>query len=504
MTDVQTVLYALLALAAAVYVHRWRTVPLSAIPTVGGPSAPILSFWTASKFMLDPRALVMEGYRKFHGSVFKIALPDMWLVVLTGSKLVDELRKYGDDMMSFTGGVEALIQMRFTLGKTALDQQFHVEIIRDRLMRTLVTVMPEVVDELTVAIAEYLPADDKEWVTVKPMEFIQRMVARTSNRAFVGLPRCTVGRNKEFLELAIAFTFNIFKDKLIINALPFEFMKTFYGKHFSQAKKSVREASPYLQPLIDERRALLAEHGDEWPGKANDMLQWTLEQAIQRNDSDEDVVSRVLLTNFASIHSTSTSLTMALYDLAAAPEYIQPLRDEIEPIIAAQGWKKAAIHKMYKVDSFLKESQRVNGIGLFCMTRMAMKDVTFSDGTVIPKDTVVVAGMYPMHQDEEFYPNAATFDPFRFSRMRELDGEGTMHQFVHTSVEYSAWSHGKHSCPGRFFAANELKAMLAYIVVHYDLKIAGDGGRPENQFLGASIFPNPNGEIMFRKRQTSV
>ena len=42
---------------------------------------------------------------------------------------------------------------------------------------------------------------------------------------------------------------------------------------------------------------------------------------------------------------------------------MQPLRDEIEPIIATEGWTKAGLSKMWKVDSFLRESQRVNGIG---------------------------------------------------------------------------------------------------------------------------------------------
>ena len=58
--------------------------------------------------------------------------------------------------------------------------------------------------------------------------------------------------------------------------------------------------------------------------------------------------------------------------------------------------------------------------------------------------------------------------------------------------------------PGRFFAANELKAMLAYIVVNYDLKIGGDGHRPENVYFGANVIPSPSGEVMFRKRQVSA
>ena len=57
--------------------------------------------------------------------------------------------------------------------------------------------------------------------------------------------------------------------------------------------------------------------------------------------------------------------------------------------------------------------------------------------------------------------------------------------------------------PGRFFAANELKAMLAYIVVNYDLKIAEDGERPPNMYIGANVVPSPKGEILFRKRKVT-
>ena len=45
-----------------------------------------------------------------------------------------------------------------------------------------------------------------------------------------------------------------------------------------------------------------------------------------------------------------------------------PLRAEIEPIVAADGWTKAAMGKMWKLDSLLKESQRVHGIGLSAST----------------------------------------------------------------------------------------------------------------------------------------
>jgi Cytochrome P450 len=52
-----------------------------------------------------------------------------------------------------------------------------------------------------------------------------------------------------------------------------------------------------------------------------------------------------------------------LYRLLENPEYIEPLREEVDAVIAEEGWTKAGIDKMHKIDSFLRETQRLGGIG---------------------------------------------------------------------------------------------------------------------------------------------
>ena len=75
---------------------------------------------------------------------------------------------------------------------------------------------------------------------------------------------------------------------------------------------------------------------------------------------------------------------------------------------------------MHNIDSFMKETQRMNGLGLgeytcsaYCcaaqlisfllvnMVRKAKKDITFADGTVIPKGVLVGIASQPMHLDNE-------------------------------------------------------------------------------------------------------
>ncbi|KAG8219243.1 cytochrome P450 [Butyriboletus roseoflavus] len=194
------------------------------------------------------------------------------------------------------------------------------------------------------------------------------------------------------------------------------------------------------------------------------------------------------------------AFTNTLYYLAANPQYVQPLRKEVEAIVEKEGWSKMSLGKMCKVDSFLKECIRIEGVDMLGLTRKATKDFTFSDGTFIPKGTRINAGLRALHHDDALYENPEVFDPFRFADMTKVDGEGMKHQFVATSPQYLSFGHGRHACPGRFFAAIELKTMLAYIVTTYDIKLEKKATRPRNLHIGSVIAVNSTANVMFRTR----
>ena len=56
------------------------------------------------------------------------------------------------------------------------------------------------------------------------------------------------------------------------------------------------------------------------------------------------------------------TLLHALYYLAAHPEYAQAMRDEINEVVDENGWTYTAVRRITKLDSFIKESQRLNAL----------------------------------------------------------------------------------------------------------------------------------------------
>ena len=68
------------------------------------------------------------------------------------------------------------------------------------------------------------------------------------------------------------------------------------------------------------------------------------------------------------------------------------------------------------------------------------------------------------------------------------------------STPFISLAHRWPYSPGRFFASYELKSIIAFILMNYDMKIR-DGKRPADLFVAETVIPDPNGQVMFRKRQ---
>ncbi|KAL2286223.1 hypothetical protein FJTKL_07028 [Diaporthe vaccinii] len=52
------------------------------------------------------------------------------------------------------------------------------------------------------------------------------------------------------------------------------------------------------------------------------------------------------------------------------------------------------------------------------------------------------------------------------------------------------FGHGAHACPGRFFAANEVKIALAHLLMKYDWRLP-EGHDPQDINVGSGVVVNP-------------
>lgn len=107
--------------------------------------------------------------------------------------------------------------------------------------------------------------------------------------------------------------------------------------------------------------------------------------------------------------------------------------------------------------------------------------VTTPSGVHIPRGHTVATYILPQLFDPALYPEPENFRPFRFSNQKGP-------AWASTSPTYLAWGHGRHACPGRFFASTSIKLHLAYLILHYEFEMRPDG-RPRNRWLGLAQMP---------------
>lgn len=134
--------------------------------------------------------------------------------------------------------------------------------------------------------------------------------------------------------------------------------------------------------------------------------------------------------------------------------------------------------------------------------RVVTEDYKLSDGFVIPANTTIGVPTQAISMDPKLYPNPTKFDAFRFEKLRnEKSGQEGKAQYVASNPESMAFGYGRHACPGRFFAANEIKAIMAYLLQNYDMKFKDGEGRPESLLFETQFLPNPTGVVLFKRRK---
>jgi ent-kaurene oxidase len=134
--------------------------------------------------------------------------------------------------------------------------------------------------------------------------------------------------------------------------------------------------------------------------------------------------------------------------------------------------------------------------------RYVHKPITLSNGVVLQPGTQLLMPAGLISLDSDIWESAEEFRGFRFHELRQARKDDAFkYQFATTGPRTMHFGHGKQSCPGRFFASHEIKAILAHVLTEYDIKLVDETkGRPKNREFGAQIAPDETAKVAFRKR----
>ncbi|KAF2010704.1 cytochrome P450 [Aaosphaeria arxii CBS 175.79] len=411
---------------------------------------------------------------------------------LSFSKAIRQLRSPKD----FNGHLAGFEPFRFL----DHDQQIVQRVIRKQLTKYLNTVTEPISLEATFAV-RLIFGDDHDWKATCIKESMLDLIARISSRVFLGEELC---RNEEWINITKAYTVNAFTASLKMSLIPKFLVRVYswFSADCKSVRKNLEDSQRIIEPVIKKRQALKAraqKEGTPIP-TFNDALDWA-ELESEGVNYDRGVLQ--LLLSFAAIHTTTDLLTQTLLRLANEPEQIDRLREEIVRVLGAEGLKKSALFNMKLLDSALKETQRVKPNGLLVMRRMATQRINLPDGLVIRKGERVTTDASNMI-NPEIYENPKKYNIDRYARMRDNPETANKAHLVSTGTDNLTFGHGIHACPGRFFAANEIKVALCHLLLKYDWRLADRTSLEPMRTIGVMTTLDPRNLLEYRRRKEEV
>ncbi|KAK0721806.1 putative cytochrome P450 monooxygenase [Lasiosphaeria miniovina] len=422
-------------------------------------------------------------------------------VTLLPPSLANEIRN--DDRLSFSRWTYKAFHAHLPgfegFREGSRDSHIVQAVILKDLTKYLNKVTAPLSEETGLTLAELLPTGDgKEWQTINLRETMLRVVARISSRVFLGEELC---RDEAWLDVTRNYTLAAMAAaaELRLWPSPTRLVVHWFLPSCRRARALVAAARRAIEPVLEQRRRAKRENAES-AAMFDDALEWFERTAGGR---DYDAAIAQLSISMAAIHTTTDLVCQVLLDLAAHPDVVEPLREEIAAALRDGGWRKTSLYNMRLLDSVIKETQRLKPIGIVAMRRVALSDVTLSDGTAIHKGSVVAVSSHGMW-DEAVHANADTWDGQRFLRMRSGSGGEHAAQSVSTGPDHLAFGHGRHACPGRFFAVNEAKIALAHLLLKFDWRLPAGAPPPVARAMGFNLAADPFASMQYRPREPEV
>lgn len=133
--------------------------------------------------------------------------------------------------------------------------------------------------------------------------------------------------------------------------------------------------------------------------------------------------------------------------------------------------------------------------------RKILTPVKLSNGLELPTGVIVQCNTGILSEAPEGWGDPYAFDGFRFYKLRSRPEDAHKYQFASISLDSMEFGLGKDACPGRFFATNQIKIILAHLIFNYDLSLEKPtSGRPKNFMFEVNVLADPRAKLMLKRR----
>jgi cytochrome P450 len=468
------------------------------------------------EFFLRGAKLLQKGYETHRSGTFQLVRSQGNMVVLPGL-LLEELSALPPTIASPHGALEHDLVGRYTGLNLILESRIHHSIVQRKLTPRLPRLVPALEEELSFAFEEHFPLlpEEGEWIEFQPYQVFAKVSARLTARALVGKAFC---RDPTWLNVAFEYTENLFRTIVILRLLPqwIHPLACIFLPSFWKGRGWLRQGKRTLKPTIEHLLLQdLKSTPDSFDPDKSDVLHWLTELA-RGSDRNPDTIAHIeILLALASVHTTLLRMVNVLYDITAdGGDLVGQLRDEIRRVAAnSSSWSTGNPYgELRKLDSVMRESQRMSPPTTVGMKRLFRQDHTFSNGLSLSAGTYACMPTFAIENDPVNTPDPERFDGLRYYRAAllpedkpgaggHIEADSREHLFSTPGKTALNFGYGKSACPGRFFASIIIKMLFYKLLTEYDVKFLPGQGRPSNIMLHEFLFCWPWQKMLISRRQ---
>ncbi|KAJ3283444.1 Lanosterol 14-alpha-demethylase [Borealophlyctis nickersoniae] len=263
--------------------------------------------------------------------------------------------------------------------------------------------------------------------------------------------------------------------------------------------------------ILKDRRA----QGDM---KNNDVLQSLMDSTYRDGSkmSDEAIAHMMIAALMAGQHTSSTTVSWIIFQLANNPEWISALLKEQSEVLTGKPDTPASelpdfdydqLRKMPLIECVMKETLRLHP-PIHTVMRLVVKDLEYK-GYTIPAGHFLCGSQAVSQVDPVRYPDPLKFDPMRHMGSEEGSGEWTINGV--DIAQKSAKSHflpfgaGRHRCIGEAFAYVQIKTIISVFIREFEhsLPLDANGKKmfPKMDYTSLIVMPQKPADITYKRRE---
>ncbi|KAI7857344.1 cytochrome P450 [Circinella umbellata] len=481
--------------------------------------------WSPSQVKLVPGGLPYFGHyfelssdpigfikrcKAENGPVFILQINGKMIYVLTGPQIYEEMLKKRK-LYNFSMGLESFLPMRRAL-KISYDHKYKGEQLERRDKNPVIYPIQHnfKADQISVfseriqlglnkVLEEQLKLEKGEKITMPLWDILSTSISQISCLAFAGR---NIAYNQELVVEMANFTRKLQKIGMVLMTFP-DWIANLIIKRYFSVESQLDLMMDLIVPEMQKMRSGEITNDSE-PTYISMVLNLPKADGQRRTPKEAAFYFRYIV--MASIHTTTQYTSFALHELACRPALVAALRTEIESLD-----KKTpeTIGQIQLMDSFLREVLRFNSHVLGLHHKTTQDALLPTTGQIIPKDSLVLAAILDSHMNPEIMTETTNlesctsplnqFDAYRYMSAKQEDNDGNNMRSSTIGPELLTFGMFSHACPGRYFAVNEIKYILAQFIIRYNVTTQTGKRAKDFIFGGMSRFP-PREPLVFEGR----